>query len=342
MKRLYEVNETIFAADNGKLFEAKIIKIQELGDIFKYFIHYNGWARKYDTWIDDNLIAKKDDNKAIEKLREHAKSIWIPAAKKNKGSALKLGKSKQVVDIVEEPEAEDKATSSSSSSAANPVEGVTLDRKKIRRALLLKDIAEQEDCLYSSRIEIPFNLKTHLVDEWSLITKDCKRLLVLPKESSITVRGLVEDFLESKAHKLGESDPVINEYKELLAGLLTQFDKALPTILLYRQERDQYDALIKKFEKSTIDIYGAEHLIRFFMRLPKLLTGLVIPQGDAAKIIAKFVEFLKFISKESDKYLNVTQYLTADEAMTHIQKMEISRSPRKRKRPSKYDDEDDE
>lgn len=50
----------------------------------------------------------------------------------------------------------------------------------------------------------------------------------------------------------------------------------------------------------------------------------------------------RFIGKEADKYLNLHQYLLADEAMTYIQQTEIAKSPRKRKRPAKYDDEEDE
>jgi mortality factor 4-like protein 1 len=215
----YEVGELVMAADSGKLYEAKIIKIQEIDEVCKYFIHYNGWARKYDTWIDDDLIAKKGETKAVEKLREHAKAVWVPEAKKSKGGSIKIGKNKQVVAQIEQArssktETESKPTESSSSStqkASSQVsEEVQLDRKKIRRALLMIEIAEQEDCLFSSRIEIPFSLKTHLVDEWSLVSKEPRRLLKLPKDSSVTVRGIVEDFIDVKLHKLGDSDPVVS------------------------------------------------------------------------------------------------------------------------------------
>lgn len=212
------MGELVMAADSGKLYEAKIIKIQEIDDVCKYFIHYNGWARKYDTWIDDDLIAKKGETKAVEKLREHAKSVWVPEAKKSKGGTIKIGKNKQVVTQIEEArasttETESNPTESSSSStqkASHASEELQLDRKKIRKALLLLEVAEQEDCLFSSRIEIPFSLKTQLVDEWSLVSKEPRRLLKLPKESSITVRGIIEDFIELKLLKLGESDPVVS------------------------------------------------------------------------------------------------------------------------------------
>lgn len=42
-------------------------------------------------------------------------------------------------------------------------------------------------------------------------------------------------------------------------------EQALPLILLYRQERRQYDLTIQKHpNKSPSEIYGAEHLLRAF------------------------------------------------------------------------------
>lgn len=41
--------------------------------------------------------------------------------------------------------------------------------------------------------------------------------------------------------------------------------QALPLILLYRQERMQYDVTVQKMPgKSPSEIYGAEHLLRVF------------------------------------------------------------------------------
>lgn len=43
------------------------------------------------------------------------------------------------------------------------------------------------------------------------------------------------------------------------------FDQALPLILLYRQERTQYNLTARALpEKSPSEIYGAEHLLRVF------------------------------------------------------------------------------
>lgn len=50
---------------------------------------------------------------------------------------------------------------------------------------------------------------------------------------------------------------------EIMNGLRCYFDKALPAILLYKKERQQYrDAVSDNVSPSTI--YGAEHLLRLF------------------------------------------------------------------------------
>ena len=50
---------------------------------------------------------------------------------------------------------------------------------------------------------------------------------------------------------------------EILKGLRCYFDKALPVMLLYERERQQYqEAIANNVSPSTI--YGAEHLLRLF------------------------------------------------------------------------------
>lgn len=50
---------------------------------------------------------------------------------------------------------------------------------------------------------------------------------------------------------------------EVLNGLRGYFDRALPSILLYKKERQQYrEAITDNISPSSI--YGAEHLLRLF------------------------------------------------------------------------------
>lgn len=53
--------------------------------------------------------------------------------------------------------------------------------------------------------------------------------------------------------------------KELVSSLTDFFNKALPTVLLYRQERAQYDAVVQMFPQvPASELYGGEHLLRLY------------------------------------------------------------------------------
>lgn len=54
-----------------------------------------------------------------------------------------------------------------------------------------------------------------------------------------------------------------DEIQEILYGIRYYFDKALPTMLLYNNERKQYEALSAENIPPSV-AYGAEHLLRLF------------------------------------------------------------------------------
>lgn len=54
---------------------------------------------------------------------------------------------------------------------------------------------------------------------------------------------------------------------DILNGLRCYFDKALPTILLYKKERQQYHDEMTENTSTPSKVYGAEHLLRLFGKL---------------------------------------------------------------------------
>lgn len=50
---------------------------------------------------------------------------------------------------------------------------------------------------------------------------------------------------------------------EILKGIRCYFDKALLAMLLYKNEREQYEAAVGD-KVSPSSVYGAEHLLRLF------------------------------------------------------------------------------
>lgn len=54
-----------------------------------------------------------------------------------------------------------------------------------------------------------------------------------------------------------------NSVEEILKGLRCYFDNALPVMLLYNNERKQYEETVSG-DVSPSSVYGAEHLLRLF------------------------------------------------------------------------------
>lgn len=55
----YEVNELVCVKDRGKIYEAKIITLQQWSDSWHYFVHFQGWNKKWDRWTEESEISKK-------------------------------------------------------------------------------------------------------------------------------------------------------------------------------------------------------------------------------------------------------------------------------------------
>ena len=98
------------------------------------------------------------------------------------------------------------------------------------------------------------------MDDWERITQiDPNMLVTLPR--SPNVHDIIAEYLESKAKRTTQASQ--EKLSELFEGLRIYFDAALPVMLLYRQERAQYDELLKQDpEMMPSKVYGVEHLLR--------------------------------------------------------------------------------
>ncbi|KDO84054.1 hypothetical protein CISIN_1g0200391mg, partial [Citrus sinensis] len=79
---------------------------------------------------------------------------------------------------------------------------------------------------------------------------------------------------------------------EIVKGLRCYFDKALPIMLLYKSEREQYEDSMAA-DVSPSSVYGAEHLLRLFVKLPELLVHAKIEEETLTLLQHKLVDLLK-------------------------------------------------
>jgi len=90
--------------------------------------------------------------------------------------------------------------------------------------------------------------------------------------------------------------------------------QALGSILLYKYERKQFhDARsVHKTEPLTA-LYGAEHLLRLFVKLPELLARARMQPEHLTVLLAKLAELLKFMQANKAKYF-ASEYMQQEKA----------------------------
>ncbi|XP_060675039.1 protein MRG1 isoform X4 [Ziziphus jujuba] len=145
------------------------------------------------------------------------------------------------------------------------------------------------------KIQIPSTLKKQLVDDWEYVTQQDK-LVKLPRSPNID--DILRKFLEYRLKKEGTiPDPVV----EVLKGIRCYFDKALPVMLLYKKERKQYQEAVKD-DISPSFVYGGEHLLRLFVKLPELLAFVNIEEETLTCLQQQFIDLLKFMQKNQSTF----------------------------------------
>lgn len=144
-------------------------------------------------------------------------------------------------------------------------------------------------------LQIPPTLKKQLVDDCEFITHQSK-LVKLPRAPN--VQDICKKYCEYRSKK----DVMMPESTaEIMKGLRCYFDKALPAMLLYKSERQQYTYEIRD-DVSPSMVYGAEHLLRLFVKLPELLVHANIEEETLAELHQKLVDFLRFLQKNQTAF----------------------------------------
>lgn len=154
--------------------------------------------------------------------------------------------------------------------------------------MLVAEIKEQ--------LRLPQAMKLKLIEDWERITRE-KKLVDLPRQPSITV--LLENFLQAKAKRTSHE----RLYGEVCDGVKTFFNQAIGTVLLYKYERKQFRDL-KESHRGTpyVDLYGAEHLLRLFVKMPELLAHCKMQNEHLTVLLAKLLELLKFVQANKSQY----------------------------------------
>jgi mortality factor 4-like protein 1 len=122
-------------------------------------------------------------------------------------------------------------------------------------------------------------------------------LVKLP--SALPVDKILKDYME-KTTEMGKEGSV----KEVARGIKEYFNVMLGAQLLYKFERPQYAELRSEHEDQPMSsIYGAEHLLRLFVRLGSVLAYTTVDEDGMTILLSHIHNFLKYMqTKKHDLF----------------------------------------
>ncbi|GAY50258.1 hypothetical protein CUMW_125240 [Citrus unshiu] len=248
---------------------------------WRYYVHYlksllslGHLANSWDEWVGvDRLLKHTEENV----MKQQALQKKQGADRSSKSGRSAQTKQKSSTDVKVEKE---------------DIKSYVAKGKKRKSDSGTEDNVSVEKLV---KIQIPSTLKKQLVDDWEFVNQQDK-LVKLPR--SPNVDDILTKYLQYRSKKDGMMTDSIGE---ILKGIRCYFDKALPVMLLYKKERQQYhDLVVDNVSPSTI--YGAEHLLRLFVKLPELLAYVNIEDETLIRLQQKMIDFLKFMQKNQSTF----------------------------------------
>lgn len=298
-----KLGDKIICEHKGFKYEAKIMNernnpdSQEKTPERQFFIHYQGWSKNWDEWVDESRIFQYNEaNIALmkeQRVNSHSKSKGVGAVRK-KALLATPGPS---------------PTSGPAISQQNQSVSSTISSQgSISESLIL----EPEDPIQLDKeikIKIPDEMKTWLIDDDNQIKN--KKLSSLP--ARIPISTILKDFVNFKkttTKSPSDKEVILNE---LTLGVKHYFNVMLGAHLLYKFERLQYQNILKEHGKDA-DLaaqYGVIHLARLFTKIGRPLAATSLDSQSMQTLLNYIQDLLKFISKQSHLFDLDKNYIVA-------------------------------
>mmetsp|Transcript_36788 Transcript_36788/g.59465 ORF Transcript_36788/g.59465 Transcript_36788/m.59465 type:complete len:4129 (+) Transcript_36788:1953-14339(+) len=256
-----------------------------------YFIHYQGWKQSTDCWVSELIPYTEQAKAKKEELDEEAEE-YVRQVKEER-----------------------------------------MTRRRERHRAASKLAKAEEDAQPDTnglRITLSATLKKILFEDFENITLK-KMLLRIPRKPS--VEQVLEEYIEYSQQDFGLCSPTGKVAPEtavqIVNGLTIFFERCIGPYLLYEFEKLQYDAIRERVPENENDVllpdlankkrkrlarmYGTEHLLRMFVKLPILFEGHKLLCGETETLHLVLHDILKFIAKCRDRYISPNAYEPASD-----------------------------
>ncbi|ODQ79238.1 hypothetical protein BABINDRAFT_162275 [Babjeviella inositovora NRRL Y-12698] len=313
--KLHQADKTYIETKEGQTPIAKSDLPPQFHKQTSYYLHYNGWKKTWDEWVDttrvleinpENLGIQKDLRRAaIEAARVEKRSKTDSTSVSSAGRGLKRG-------------------ASTGNSSANGSASSSQEPSKKRARTTADPTLETEDEFLKRpevQIAVPNKIKKILVDDWESVTKNHK-LLLLPAEHSVD--SILTDYKNHQKEKLekarrgkhdrANTNPLLDYdlIEETISGLKLYFNRSIGVILLYRFERQLYLKESKKLQgkkKGTVakefsSIYGGEHLLRLLVSMPGLVAQTSMDAQSISILVRHLEDFLEYLESRAGDYFD--------------------------------------
>eukprot|EP00878_Enallax_costatus_P024058 GHUV01025646.1.p1 GENE.GHUV01025646.1~~GHUV01025646.1.p1 ORF type:complete len:250 (+),score=109.20 GHUV01025646.1:1132-1881(+) len=178
--------------------------------------------------------------------------------------------------------------------------GLTVERK--RKATDPPGTAETVEV--QLQLDLPAQLQKQLLDQYDAVHDDNK-LAPLPRRPN--VMQILQNYTAWVKDKKQESQAE----EDIVMGLQVYFDKALYQCLLYRSERRQADQALAAGQAPSA-VYGAEHLLRLFVKLPELLPHTGAPEEQLQLLLRRMDDLMAYMQHQSAKiFAPISDYVAA-------------------------------
>lgn len=318
----YQVDEKVFCIEHNNLYPAIIRKMRwtASASCWEFFVHYAGWNARWDQWRTSQELVPdspemKEKYEAQQRANQEASAAAAAAAAATTNSSRKR-------------KSRDAKTSGSGGGNNNKRSG-GLATKAGNASFPLEEYCE-----------LPLTLKEVLVSEWEKLTRlgwdsphgydlvvkhSTPARVVHELPAKVTVRHVLNHFAKTQQQKCENNNNNNNsssgetaatatpaQIQEFCQGLLQLFETALPTCLLYKEERKQYEALLvsdTSKQQQLADVYGCEYLLRLLVKLPLLLQA-ETPIKSKKWVGLLLAELIVLLQKNRQAIFNKSQYRT--------------------------------
>lgn len=296
-----------------------------------YYVHYQGWNKKWDEWVgDDRMIEKNAQNIDLQKS--------LKLQLKVRQELSKAPKSPKALNSLKDGQ---HSRPRSRSGSHVPSKGVKKEYGVVKKHSLLTGNGDSRShtsrssksksprtyantfyeqlSKHSSQfsVTVPSQIKLKLVKDWENITKNEKQVIldkpcsvsdVLRQFTKYICRDLSDGYITSSADEKRNplDDATVDNFLEIGESLKLYFNRSVGSLLLYRYEREQYKEILKKHEMDELaDVYPPIFLLRLCVIFPNLMIESKM-DIDSLKIVQQFLElFYRWLIANDGKYLKV-------------------------------------